>query len=169
VEARTRAAARDRCDGSTAPIERVPCPFGQPFSLDLNGTVAARVRSATHVGMVCQLEGVKHDEDDVRLSHLSALRNKSACCDSRNKCTRLNLNRHSSRLSLLTTSLPHHAQRNLPLARGVRRGWTGADDVGTRQYNAAGGEAGAGKEAVMAGGKRRCVAAGCRKKSERIH
>jgi hypothetical protein len=43
----SRAAAHDRCDGSAAPVERVPCPFRQLFPLDLNGTVAVRVRSAT--------------------------------------------------------------------------------------------------------------------------
>ncbi|KAJ7269113.1 hypothetical protein C8J57DRAFT_1227851 [Mycena rebaudengoi] len=37
-----RAAARDRCDGSTAPVDGVPCPFRQPFLLDLNATVAVR-------------------------------------------------------------------------------------------------------------------------------
>ncbi|KAJ7274758.1 hypothetical protein C8J57DRAFT_1224342 [Mycena rebaudengoi] len=35
-----RAAARGRCDGSTAPVDGVPCPFRQPFLLDLNATVA---------------------------------------------------------------------------------------------------------------------------------
>ncbi|KAJ7264676.1 hypothetical protein C8J57DRAFT_1230450 [Mycena rebaudengoi] len=40
IAAASMAAAHDRCDGSTAPVERLPCPFRQPFSLDLNGTVA---------------------------------------------------------------------------------------------------------------------------------
>ncbi|KAJ7278024.1 hypothetical protein C8J57DRAFT_1503872 [Mycena rebaudengoi] len=39
-----RAAARDRCDGSTAPVDGVPCPFRQPFLLDLNATVANPIK-----------------------------------------------------------------------------------------------------------------------------
>jgi hypothetical protein len=47
VNISARAAARDRCDGSMAPVNGVPCPFRQPFLLDLNATVAVRVRSVT--------------------------------------------------------------------------------------------------------------------------
>ncbi|KAJ7258872.1 hypothetical protein C8J57DRAFT_1233868 [Mycena rebaudengoi] len=42
-----RAAARDRRHGSTAPVERVPCPLRQPFSPQIDGTATARFSSST--------------------------------------------------------------------------------------------------------------------------
>ncbi|KAF8136084.1 hypothetical protein K438DRAFT_1947222 [Mycena galopus ATCC 62051] len=46
----TRAAARARGHGSTAPVPRVPCPFRRAFWLTFHGTATARVSAPTARG-----------------------------------------------------------------------------------------------------------------------